>query len=45
MTFDLKGKNMRDVQQTDFNLEVGFDGKQFLNKLLREYAKNIGYTL
>jgi hypothetical protein len=26
-------------------LEVGFDGKQFLNKLLREYAKNIGYTL
>ena len=26
-------------------LEVGFDGKQFLNKLLREYAKNIGCTL
>ena len=26
-------------------LEVGFDGKQFLAKLLREYAKNIGCTL
>ena len=26
-------------------LEVGFDGQQFLNKLLKEYAKNIGYTL
>ena len=26
-------------------LEVGFDGQQFLNKLLREYAKNIGCTL
>jgi len=26
-------------------LEVGFDGQQFLKKLLKEYAKNIGYTL
>lgn len=26
-------------------LEVGFDGQQFLQKLLKEYAQNIGYTL
>ena len=26
-------------------LETGFDAQQFLQKLLEEYAKNIGYTL